>query len=98
MHLSRTFVAAALVLAAQIGHAAQGLIEVPSAQSAKATMDKLEETVKQRGLTVFARIDHAAGATDTATVKNSGNIAVTVYARVRYYSGGPGNYTLGLSQ
>ena len=63
MHLSRTFVAAALVLAAQIGHAAQGLIEVRSAQSAKATMDKLEETVKQRGLTVFARIDHAAGAT-----------------------------------
>ena len=63
MHLSHTFVAAALVLAAQIGHAAQGLIEVRSAQSAKATMDKLEETVKQRGLTVFARIDHAAGAT-----------------------------------
>ena len=38
------------------------------------------------------------GATDTATVKNSGSSAVTVYARVRYYSGGPGNYTLGLSQ
>ena len=26
-------------------------------------MDKLEEVVKQRGLVVFARIDHAAGAT-----------------------------------
>ena len=63
MHLSRSFVAAALVLVAQIGHAAQGLIEVRSTQSAKATMDKLEEAVKQRGLTVFARIDHAAGAT-----------------------------------
>ena len=38
------------------------------------------------------------GATDTATVKNSGSSAVTVYARVRYYSGGPGTYTLGISQ
>jgi uncharacterized protein (DUF302 family) len=28
----------------------------------KATADKLEELAKQRGLTVFARIDHAAGA------------------------------------
>lgn len=41
---------------------AEGLITVPSALSAKATMDKLEATVKERGLNVFARIDHAAGA------------------------------------
>ena len=33
-----------------------------SALGAKATMDRLEGIVKQRGLTVFARIDHAAGA------------------------------------
>jgi uncharacterized protein (DUF302 family) len=41
---------------------ADGLITVISSLSAKATMDKLEATVKERGLNVFARIDHAAGA------------------------------------
>ena len=50
---------AALVSAAS---AADGLVAVKSPHSAKATMDKLEDVVKQRGLNVFARIDHAAGA------------------------------------
>lgn len=38
------------------------LISVPSAQSTKATLDKLEALAQARGLKVFARIDHAAGA------------------------------------
>ncbi|MFY9512540.1 MAG: S8 family peptidase [Rubrivivax sp.] len=38
------------------------------------------------------------GAIDTATTRNTGTAAITVYARVRYYSGGAGSYTLGLSQ
>ena len=42
--------------------AADGLIAVKSPHSAKDTMDKLEGIVKQRGLNVFARIDHAGGA------------------------------------
>jgi len=42
--------------------AADGLITVKSAHSAKATMDRLEKIVKERGMTVFNRIDHAAGA------------------------------------
>jgi uncharacterized protein (DUF302 family) len=45
-----------------VASAADGLVAVKSPHSAKATMDKLEEVVKQRGLDVFARIDHAAGA------------------------------------
>jgi uncharacterized protein (DUF302 family) len=45
-----------------VASAADGLVAVKSPHSAKATMDKLEEVVKQRGLIVFARIDHAAGA------------------------------------
>lgn len=55
---------AALVLSAfvSVAGAADGLIAVKSPHSAKATMDKLEGIVKQRGLNVFARIDHAAGA------------------------------------
>ena len=53
-----------LILLAAFSHsyAAEGLIAVKSPYSAKATMDKLEEIVKARGLNVFARIDHAAGA------------------------------------
>jgi uncharacterized protein (DUF302 family) len=42
--------------------AADGLVVVKSPYSAQETMSRLEEIVKQRGLTVFARIDHAAGA------------------------------------
>jgi uncharacterized protein (DUF302 family) len=38
------------------------MIALKSSHSAKGTMDRLEGLVKQRGLTVFARIDHAAGA------------------------------------
>lgn len=42
--------------------AADGLISVKSPRPSKETLDRFEEAVKQRGLTVFARIDHAAGA------------------------------------
>ena len=38
------------------------------------------------------------GAVDTATYKNTGSASLNVYVRVRYYSGGSGSYTLGLSQ
>ena len=41
---------------------ADGLIALKSAHGAKDTMDRLESAVKQKGLNVFARIDHAAGA------------------------------------
>lgn len=43
-------------------YAMDKLISVPCAQSTKATMDKLEALAQARGLKVFARIDHAAGA------------------------------------
>jgi uncharacterized protein (DUF302 family) len=39
-----------------------GLIAIPSAFGPKETMDRLESEVKAKGLTVFARVDHAAGA------------------------------------
>jgi uncharacterized protein (DUF302 family) len=42
--------------------AADGLVTVKSPYDAKQTMTRFEDIVKQRGLTVFARIDHAAGA------------------------------------
>ena len=41
---------------------ADGLITVRSNYGPKETMDRLEAEVKGKGLTVFAHIDHAAGA------------------------------------
>jgi uncharacterized protein (DUF302 family) len=40
--------------------AADGLITIPSSGTVKGTLDRLESEVKARGITVFARIDHAA--------------------------------------
>ena len=42
--------------------AATGLITLPSNFGPKATMDRLEAEIVARGMTAFARIDHAAGA------------------------------------
>ena len=44
--------------------AADGLITTPSSFGAKETLDRLEAEVEARGMTVFARIDHAAGAAE----------------------------------
>jgi uncharacterized protein (DUF302 family) len=41
---------------------AEGLTTVASRFGPKETLDRLEADVKAKGLTVFARIDHAAGA------------------------------------
>lgn len=43
-------------------HAQEGLVAVPSSHSVAATMDKLEAVLGSKGMTVFARIDHAGGA------------------------------------
>ena len=42
--------------------AADGLVALKSPYPAKETMNRFEDMAKQRGLNVFARIDHAAGA------------------------------------
>ena len=51
------------MLAAQVntrdGH---GLISIKSYNSVDVTLDRLESIVTEKGLTVFARIDHSAGA------------------------------------
>jgi uncharacterized protein (DUF302 family) len=43
--------------------AVPGLTTIKSSHAPKETMSRLEAAVKAKGLTVFARIDHAAGAT-----------------------------------
>jgi uncharacterized protein (DUF302 family) len=42
--------------------AADGLTTIPSAYGAKETADRLEAEIRAKGMAVFARIDHAAGA------------------------------------
>jgi uncharacterized protein (DUF302 family) len=42
--------------------AADGMINVQSAHSVATTADRLEKVLKKKGMTVFTRINHAAGA------------------------------------
>jgi len=42
--------------------AVDGLTTIPSSFGPKETTDRLETEIKAKGMTVFARIDHAAGA------------------------------------
>lgn len=63
MNRLRMLVVAVLTLClAGLAHAADGLIVVKSNHSVAATADKLESVLGEKGMTVFARIDHAAGA------------------------------------
>jgi uncharacterized protein (DUF302 family) len=55
---------AALCLWGVQAMAVDGLITIESAYGPKDTMDRLEAAVKAKGLNVFARIDHAAGAAE----------------------------------
>jgi uncharacterized protein (DUF302 family) len=59
----RSLLFATLLLAAAAACvAADGVVALKSPHSAKDTMNRFEDAAKQRGLNVFARIDHAAGA------------------------------------
>ncbi len=60
--LTALLTAAALLGASAAAQAADGLVSIKSTHGARETMDRLESIVKERGLNVFARIDHAAGA------------------------------------
>jgi len=60
--MHKSLIALALLAASTLCAAADGLVAVKSPHNAKATMDKFEALAKERGLNVFARIDHAAGA------------------------------------
>jgi uncharacterized protein (DUF302 family) len=62
MTLLRFTVLLALAAHALLAHGANGLVALKSPHTAAETMTRLEAAVKQRGLMVFARIDHAAGA------------------------------------
>ena len=56
------FVFVLLLSASSAVFGADGLIAIKSPLSTVETMSRFEEIAKQRGLNIFARIDHAAGA------------------------------------
>lgn len=62
--MNRILLAAALVVTSlpTPSFSAEGLIEMKSPYPAAETMNRFEENAKKRGLSIFARIDHAAGA------------------------------------
>ncbi len=62
MQLLKGIAAVALAATVTMAGAVEGLISVKSPVDAKTTMDRVEAQAKQRGLAIFARIDHAAGA------------------------------------
>lgn len=62
MTFLRTLGLTVLLAAGTLAQAADGMVEIKSPHSAAVTMTRLEDAAKQRGLVVFARIDHAAGA------------------------------------
>lgn len=43
-------------------HAADGMINVPSVYDVKTSADRLEKILKEKGMTIFNRIDHSGSA------------------------------------
>lgn len=62
MRIVRSGLIGVLLVAASYAWGADGLVAVKSPHGPTDTMDRLEALLKQKGLTIFARIDHAAGA------------------------------------
>ncbi len=61
--MTRILIGLTLICAATVAAAGdEGIVRKASAGSVTDTLDKLEQIVKSKGFTVFARIDHAAGA------------------------------------
>jgi len=58
----RAMAMAGLMAVSLFASAADGLVSLKSPHSVQTTMDRLESIVEDKGLNVFARIDHAAGA------------------------------------
>ena len=58
----RLVLVASTLLFAMFTHAADGLIAIKSSHDVKTTADKLESVLKEKGMTVMARVNHQQGA------------------------------------
>jgi uncharacterized protein (DUF302 family) len=63
------------------GLAIDGLTTIASGLGPKQTMDRLEAEIRAKGLTVFARIDHAAGAAQVGLVLRPTKVLIFGNAR-----------------
>lgn len=68
MNRSLSFLFVLLLAVSSAAFGADGLVSVKSPFSAKETMNRFEANAKQRGLNIFARVDHAAGAAKVGKV------------------------------
>jgi len=59
----------------------EGLTTVASSFSPKETMDRLEAEIRAKGMSVFARVDHAAGATEAGLELRPTNLIIFGNAR-----------------
>ena len=59
----------------------EGLTSIPGSLGAKETMDRLEAEIRTKGLTIFARIDHAAGAAEVGPQLAPTNLIIFGNAR-----------------
>ena len=62
MRFTRLILATSMLVAASAAMAADGLVAAKSPYSPQQTSERLQAELAKRNLTVFARIDHAAGA------------------------------------
>jgi len=80
----------ALILVLSISGLAQAeLLTKESAHSVQETMDKFESIVKEKGMTVFARVDHA---------KNAGSVGMEMPASQLLIFGNPKGGTVLMQQ
>ena len=54
----------------------KGLTTIQSSFVPKATMDRLETEIRQKGMNVFARVDHAAGAAEVGLTLRSTELII----------------------
>jgi len=62
MNHIRSLALALLLVTSSLASAADGLVAATSPYGPKETMDRVEILLKEQGMTIVARVDHAAGA------------------------------------
>jgi len=67
--------------ASDLSRVREGLSTIPSQFGPKETMDRLEAEIRASGLTIFARIDHAAGADDVGLILRPTEVIIFGNAR-----------------
>jgi uncharacterized protein (DUF302 family) len=59
----------------------EGLTTIPSSFDPKETMDRLRAEIRSKGLTIFAQIDHSAGAAEAGLTLGPTNLIIFGNAR-----------------